>query len=128
MTDEYYELSKFVNRGIQRDQSSLVEKLLADGLVHWYEVENLYPSWPELEEQLADVCAEGETHVSLQPQEIFEWWLVADWFADMLQEKGEPVLRSSYGTWWGRTCTGQAIALDPIIADIYRDVTHSRHS
>jgi len=31
---------------------------------------------------------------------------------------GEPILESDYGTWWGRTCTGQAIQLDGTIQKI----------
>lgn len=46
------------------------------------------------------------------PAEIFEWWLVSEWFAEKLEAAGEPVLRNDYGEWWGRTCTGQAMIQD----------------
>lgn len=52
------------------------------------------------------------------PQEIFEWWLVTDWLGQKLYEKGEPVLRNGFGTWWGRTTTGQSIEMDDVIIQI----------
>ena len=47
-----------------------------------------------------------------EPAEIYEWWAVNDWLAEKLEEIGEPVLSNSYGHWWGRTCTGQAMIMD----------------
>ena len=47
-----------------------------------------------------------------EPAEIYEWWAVNDWLAEKLEEIGEPVLSNSYGHWWGRTCTGQALIMD----------------
>jgi len=48
------------------------------------------------------------------PVEVYEWYLITDsWVADKLKDMGQPMLDNDYGTWWGRTCTGQAIALDP---------------
>jgi len=57
-----------------------------------------------------------------QPAEIFEWWLIGDSMAaDALRELGQPILDNDFGTWWGRTCTGQAVALDPTFWAIYQD-------
>lgn len=51
--------------------------------------------------------------------EVFEWWLVADkWVADKLRQVGEVILDNGYGIWWGRTCTGQSISLDPTFYEI----------
>lgn len=55
----------------------------------------------------------------IEPQEIMEWWLCSDWLLEKLQARGEPVLHTDYGDWWGRTCTGQSIILDGVIEDIY---------
>ena len=30
----------------------------------------------------------------------------------------QPLLQNAYGTWWGRTCSGQAIYMDNIIQEI----------
>lgn len=53
-------------------------------------------------------------------RDIYEWYPVTDWTARDLVAVGEPVLRSYYGTWWGRTCTGQAIDLDPTFWVLYQ--------
>lgn len=51
--------------------------------------------------------------------EAFEHWLVSDWLARKLAEKGESVARDVAGlTVWARCTTGQAIALDSVIQDI----------
>jgi hypothetical protein len=67
---------------------------------------------------LRDFCAENE----LDPHhtEIFEHWIVSEWLARRLEERGELVERDFYGlTLWGRACTGQAILLDDVICSIY---------
>lgn len=51
--------------------------------------------------------------------EIFEYWAVSEWLADKLAEEGERVDKDFYGlNIWGRTCTGQAIAMDHVIRTI----------
>lgn len=51
--------------------------------------------------------------------EAFEHWIVSDWLASKLEERGEMVIRDFLGlTIWGRTCTGQAIRIDGVISDI----------
>ena len=45
-------------------------------------------------------------------QEVFEHWLCSDWLIHKLKKQEEPILETDLETWWGRTCTGQAIALD----------------
>lgn len=47
-----------------------------------------------------------------EPVEIYEWWRVSGWLAEHLRAIGEPVLDNDYGTWWGRTCTGQGVIMD----------------
>ena len=54
--------------------------------------------------------------------EALEHWAVSDWLAERLAEKGEAVSRDFYGlNVWGRTCSGQAIALDSVILEILRE-------
>jgi hypothetical protein len=55
-------------------------------------------------------------------QEIFEYWLVSSHLAEDLRDKGEPVAILSGLHVWGRTCTGQAISMDPVISEIYQDL------
>ncbi len=54
--------------------------------------------------------------------EVFEWWAVSVWFGGKLREKGEVVIESYGKSYWGRTCTGQSICLDSVIADIAADM------
>lgn len=55
--------------------------------------------------------------------EIYEHWLVSDWLAARLEEKGESIVRDAVGlTIWGRATTGQAIAIDGVIEEIARDL------
>jgi hypothetical protein len=61
----------------------------------------------------------------LEPQrhEIYEHWIVSDWLARRLEERGEVIERDFYGlTLWGRACTGQAILLDDVICAIYDEL------
>ena len=129
-------------------QSSLVDALLstdpmpgADDLLSDFQyelIENIYPDPSEWdEEECREWC---EEHIGAQaedadldelreavrdnaePAEIFEWWLVTEWAARKLREQGCRILTVGSDTWWGRTCTGQSIALDPTWYDIYATI------
>lgn len=57
------------------------------------------------------------------PIEAYEHWIVSDWFATKLEEQGEMVLRDFLGlTIWGRTCSGQAIAMDYNVREIVKSL------
>lgn len=54
--------------------------------------------------------------------EIYEHWVVSDYLAARLEERGEVVARDFFGlTVWGRATTGQSILLDGVIQDIVRE-------
>ena len=55
---------------------------------------------------------------SENPREVFEHWIVSSWFAGKLKEQGESVGELFGLTIWGRTTTGQAIAMDSVIQQI----------
>lgn len=56
-------------------------------------------------------------------REVFEHWIVSDWLADRLAEKGEKVDKDFAGmTVWARTTTGQGIASDSVIEAIVADL------
>lgn len=64
-------------------------------------------------------------HEGLDPyqREVFEHWIVSDWLADRLAEKGEKVDKDFAGlTVWARTTTGQGIANDSVIIAIHADL------
>lgn len=86
-----------VRNGVIACQSALVDELLNKKFFNFEDIENLYED-----------NEEGDS----EPQDIYEWWIVNAWFADKLRKAGQPILSTDYGTWWGRTCTGQSIACD----------------
>ena len=95
---------RIVRNEIYLCQSSLVEKCFEQSLFSIEDIENLN---------------DAETD---EYQEIFEWWAISNWLADKLKEHKEPILDNDYGTWWGRTCTGQAIKMDAVIEDIAESI------
>lgn len=54
--------------------------------------------------------------------EILEHWFVSDRLADHLERHGERIVRDFAGHCvWGRTTSGQAIKLDPVIETIFAE-------
>ena len=50
--------------------------------------------------------------------EALEHWIVADWFAQDLKERGELVGDMLGMTVWGRQTSGQAISMDYVVQDV----------
>ena len=69
-------------------------------------------SWEALAEQ------ESYTH---EGHEVFEHWLVDDWAAHRLRERGQVVLEILDLIVWCRCCTGQSVLLDGVWRDIARE-------
>ena len=141
-------LSDFVNKEVLACQSSLVEELLNkeifsyDDIINFYEYECQECLETFTENQPVDMDGETDQRFSTycpdcykkrkniddldeldtKPQEIFEWWLCTGWLLDKLEKQGEPILRTDFGAWWGRTCCGQAIHLDHVIENIYNSL------
>jgi predicted Zn-ribbon and HTH transcriptional regulator len=69
-----------------------------------------------------DCKKETSEEPETEPQEIFEWWIVTEWLAKKLQDKGEAILDWGNNFYWGRTCTGQAILLDGVISEICEEM------
>lgn len=70
-----------------------------------------------LENGWQELCEDN----GLEPhtREIFEHWIVSEWIAEKLEAKGERVDMDFAGLCvWGRTTTGQSIALDGVIEEI----------
>ncbi len=132
------ELTDFVYREVYVNQTCLVEALmvsedkdLLDAGISYEGVVNLYHP------QVGDNCSKYRDNVTLSdeddccslcgqsledPQEVYEWWLVSEYLEKKLEEQGEPILKTEYGSWWGRTCSGQVIMLDTVIEDIYQSL------
>lgn len=79
--------------------------------------------WDEIYESREDAArAFCEVH-DLEPyqREVYEHWVVTEWFGRELEAHGEKVDFDFAGlTVWARTTTGQAIYTDSVIAEIYR--------
>ncbi len=115
------ELSNFVGREVYTNQSMLVEKLLDDNAVGYEDIVNLNRSDEQLREDGYETKEEIEEAIDNGDgdKDIFEWWLVSAYLLRKLEKKGEPILETVYGSWWGRTCTGQAIKMDYVIEQIF---------
>ncbi len=131
------QIDSFVFREIYACQTGLIEEVFKQQIFTVDDVYNLYrefdgqlPSVNTCAEcQIAFSCLDSETgecescfEANQMPQEIFEWWLVSPWLGKKLLLEGEPVIDNGYGTWWGRTTTGQAISLDDVIEKIFTDL------
>ena len=64
-------------------------------------------------ESLWDVIANTEKY-----DEVFEWWLVTPYLAELLKGNGEVILADYDCYWWGRTTAGQALWMDYVIQKI----------
>lgn len=111
---------KFIEPHIHRNQSLLVRHLQEQNVEEFYfdDIENLYYTDEQLKsyypEDVKGMSDEelNEFRYDVGWREIYEWYLVSDWFLSKLREIDEPYIENNYGDYWGRTCTGQSIYLD----------------
>jgi len=73
--------------------------------------------WFYTEEEAWEDCC-NSNRLDPDPAEVYEHWVVNSWFASKLQDHGEKVIELCGLDVWCRTCTGQAILLDPVIGAI----------
>ena len=137
---EYFEMDngivqnitdEFIKPHIKYCQSHLIhdmEQKDIEGFSLDY-VENLYYSKKEIlenygndEEEMTE--EEIEDLIYDNPKEIFEWYLISDWFLERLKEINEPYIENDYGDYWGRCCTGQAICLDYTVQKLAYKYSH----
>jgi hypothetical protein len=112
------ELNQFVKNNVIACQSCLIDHLLLKEIFNYDDIVNL------CNDKECDNCGESTEDCECedyQPKvnEIFEWWLCETWLINRLEELGEPILKTDFGSWWGRTTTGQALLLDHVIKVIY---------
>jgi len=77
--------------------------------------------WLEVNEDELDEFVH-EFNIDPDPIEIYEHWIVTEWFAKKLRDKGCIVKEFMNMTIWGRCTTGQAILLDHVISTICEDL------
>lgn len=125
---------EFIRPHILRNQSYLVTDLMQQEIKGFYydDIENQYLTDDEiLLNHLDEIELVGWTGDKKEitpdmldeykydnPKEIFEWYLVSDWFLHRLRDINEPIIHNDYGEYWGRCCTGQAIYLDHDIQEL----------
>jgi hypothetical protein len=86
------------------------------------------PKQSIIEGDLAEDCCEyfapNQCDPSSYQRDVCEHWIVTDWLARKLADKGETVDMDFWGLCiWARTTTGQVIALDDIMIQIVEDMT-----
>ena len=65
-----------------------------------------------------------EPEMETEEHEVYEHYVGEDRLARNLEERGELIVDDFHGlTVWCRAATGQAIALDEVICDIWDDLT-----
>jgi len=118
---------KFIDNHIIYNQSYLVSELISKEVISLEDHINYYKSDETIkseydvktEEEIQEIRDNGE-----DVQEIFEYWLCSEWFISKMKEQDEPILETDLGTWWGRTCTGQAIYLDYNVQELAYQYSH----
>lgn len=50
--------------------------------------------------------------------DVFEWWLVTPYMAEMLKDNGEVIFSDYDCWWWCRQTSGQALYMDHVIQKI----------
>lgn len=70
------------------------------------------------------LCDEQDIDADDYRREVFEHWVISRWLADRLRARGETVAEDlmGLGPIWGRTTTGQSVAMDEVICDIYDEL------
>lgn len=119
-------LKEFVSNHVLVCQSGLVAELLERGTLDFEDIVNLQMADEELKDMgyKTKKAREEARDNGEDTKDIYEWWVVDGWLLDKLEAEGEPILRTDFGDWWGRTTTGQAIALDWVIEKIYDGIKH----
>ena len=125
---------EFIKPHIYRNQSSLITHLQENYVegFNFDDIENFYMSDEEIlkymgsyDEDMSDQELIDEVRNNGEDMnEIFEWYLISDWFLDRLREINEPIIDNDYGEYWGRCCTGQSIYLDHNIQELAYKWSH----
>jgi len=107
-----------VEREVIYNQGLLVEALIKNGWegneprIDWdTDIVNMHLTEEEAKNLGFDSLEDAQDN-GQDTKEVFEWWLVTDWLAQILERLGCVVIKSDYANWWGRTETGQGLTMD----------------
>ena len=118
---------QLVSNHVRSCQSMLVHELMEKEILYPDHYENLFMSDERIKEYhnvSTDEEVEEIRNNGSDINEVYEHWLVSDWLLEKLKEQEEPILETDYETWWGRTCSGQAIKLDYNIQELAYQYSH----
>ena len=118
---------QLVSNHVRSCQSMLVHELMEKEILYPDHYENLFMSDERIKEYhnvSTDEEVEEIRNNGSDINEVYEHWLVSDWLLEKLKEQEEPILETDYETWWGRTCSGQAILLDHNIQELAYQYSH----
>ena len=105
------DIDSFVDNHVYANATGMVTELMQTAMDDWWHLREQIVE-PEYDEEMPHV------------REVFSYYIVSDWLATELSDRGEPIEMDFYGsTIWGRTTYGQAISMDWVIQDIYKDLT-----
>jgi len=113
-------IDQFVTNEVIYNQTMLVLTLLEKGSEGDKKINELGFNFDEIT-NYHPKKENGEYDEDGDYPEIFSWYLVTDWFGRHLGEKGECVLETNQGTYWGRQSFGQMISMDSVIKEIYEE-------
>jgi hypothetical protein len=100
--------SQFIERHVYANVNSLVEYIIQKGFED--------PNAPFTIDDIENIYIENEETGESEMQEVFQWFIVSDYLAEKLKEKGEPIIEEE--NIWGRGTCGQAVLLDYVITEI----------
>ena len=100
--------AKFIQQHVYANVNSLVEYIINKS----FEDSNA----PFTIDDIENFYVEDEETGESEMQEVFQWFIVSEYLANKLSEKGEPIIRDE--NIWGRGTCGQAILLDYVITEI----------
>ena len=112
---DYYQkncrdIERFVENNVYANVTGMVTELMQPNIDEWW----------HLVEQIVETEYEEEQPYA---REVFSYFIVNEYLAKYLKEKGEPIEHDFYGsTIWGRTTYGQSISMDGVVIDIYKDI------
>jgi hypothetical protein len=126
MVENYDEIKRRLDFIVKANQTTVVENLLEkfpdlqDDIINLEEPFNAAEEpgecgkcWDEAVEIDEDTGLCEECHESnAELREVYEWWLIEGGWTSQFRNNGLITLRAFGCTWYGRTCTGQALYLD----------------
>lgn len=74
------------------------------------------------DDERQEFCDRHNVDIYEYDREVFEHWAVDPWFGEKLREHGELVFDFANFTVWGRCTTGQAISMDYVVQQIWKEL------